>query len=241
MSEYSRPLVVSSDDASLRRWLEDNHALAQEWSIAFVDRRSLVADVQGAVWLIDARDFALTEFATLEAFLAVDGLAIALVPPSGVAHAVAAMRSGFYLACEAQDLLDTLAQVRQDTQTGAQVAIGALSLAKQSQRRLAALTPKERDVLDLVLAGLPNKNIARRLGYSLKTIKVRRQTVMRKLQVESLAELVRVVMAAEPHWRLPERFMPAAPAGAHVRVDAPLSPPAPIALGMSVTAGAMAP
>ena len=60
------------------------------------------------------------------------------------------------------------------------------------QRRLDTLTPREREVMARVAGGLMNKQIAMELGTVEKTIKVHRGRVMRKMRVESLAELVRV-------------------------------------------------
>ena len=60
-------------------------------------------------------------------------------------------------------------------------------------RRLQALTPRERAVLDLIVKGRLNKQIAAELGAALRTIKVHRGRVMRKMQVQSLADLVRAV------------------------------------------------
>jgi len=60
--------------------------------------------------------------------------------------------------------------------------------------RLAALTPREREVMDLVIAGKANKVIASELGLSPKTVEVHRAHVMKKMQVDSLADLVRVGM-----------------------------------------------
>jgi len=57
---------------------------------------------------------------------------------------------------------------------------------------LARLTPRQRQVLELVVKGLLNKQIAAELGTVEKTIKVHRAQVMRKMEVNSLAELVRV-------------------------------------------------
>lgn len=59
--------------------------------------------------------------------------------------------------------------------------------------RLAALTPREREVLDLVITGRLNKQIAAELGATEKTIKVHRGRVMEKMQVRSVAELVRLM------------------------------------------------
>jgi RNA polymerase sigma factor (sigma-70 family) len=55
----------------------------------------------------------------------------------------------------------------------------------------ATLTPREREVMALVVRGLPNKRIAKELGASEKTIKVHRGRVMEKMKVQSVADLVR--------------------------------------------------
>jgi FixJ family two-component response regulator len=64
-------------------------------------------------------------------------------------------------------------------------------------RRLARLTPREREVLDLVVAGMLNKQIAAELGAAEKTVKVHRGRVMRKMEADSVADLVRMTQKAE--------------------------------------------
>jgi FixJ family two-component response regulator len=71
--------------------------------------------------------------------------------------------------------------------------------------RLRELTPREREVMDLVVTGRLNKQIAAELGIAEKTVKVHRARVMEKMRVESVAELVQIVQrlgaplrAAEP-------------------------------------------
>jgi FixJ family two-component response regulator len=66
------------------------------------------------------------------------------------------------------------------------------------ERRAATLTPREREVMALVVQGLMNKKTADVLGTVEKTIKVHRARVMEKMQVHSLAELVRV--SERMHW-----------------------------------------
>ncbi len=65
--------------------------------------------------------------------------------------------------------------------------------------RFETLTPRERDVFTGVTAGKANKQIARELGASERTVKAHRAQVMEKLQVASLAELVHLADRLQPH------------------------------------------
>lgn len=64
------------------------------------------------------------------------------------------------------------------------------SLRADAQARLARLTPREREVMLHVVAGLANKQIAHRLGTTEQTVKVHRGRVMDKMQADSLPDLV---------------------------------------------------
>lgn len=64
--------------------------------------------------------------------------------------------------------------------------------------RLAALTPRQRAVLDLVMAGQPSRNIAANLGISQRTVEIHRAQIMRKLGVRTIPHLVRAVLFATP-------------------------------------------
>jgi FixJ family two-component response regulator len=65
-----------------------------------------------------------------------------------------------------------------------------------ARRLIERLTPREREVLDLVVAGKMNKQIAANLGTAEQTVKQHRGRVMRKLEVDSVADLVRLVERA---------------------------------------------
>lgn len=67
---------------------------------------------------------------------------------------------------------------------------------KDAELRLQALTPRERDVLDGLTHGLPNKTIAYDLGISFRTVEIHRANLMSKLGVRSLSEALRVAFAA---------------------------------------------
>ena len=80
------------------------------------------------------------------------------------------------------------------------------------QRRFESLTPREQEVMALVVTGLLNKQAAAELGITEKTIKVHRARVMEKMNVESLAELVVIAERLGLARRAPEgeQTLPAA-------------------------------
>jgi FixJ family two-component response regulator len=77
-------------------------------------------------------------------------------------------------------------------------ARGAQAERQSIDARVASLTPREREVLQRVVAGRLNKQIAAELGTAEKTVKVHRARMMRKMQFDSLAELVRAWTVNRP-------------------------------------------
>jgi two-component system response regulator FixJ len=69
--------------------------------------------------------------------------------------------------------------------------------ADEAAVRLQVLTPREREVLDGLARGLPNKTIAYDLGISPRTVEIHRANVMGKLGVKSLSEALRIAFAAQ--------------------------------------------
>lgn len=67
----------------------------------------------------------------------------------------------------------------------------------QLQHRVALCTPREHDVLRLLVQGLPNKGIAETLGISPRTVEIHRAHVMEKMEADSLPALVRMVAVLE--------------------------------------------
>ena len=94
---------------------------------------------------------------------------------------------------DANDLLDAIARALET----AQQQVQDRTVRDDIDRRLASLTPREYEVLQHVITGQLNKQIAAALGTSEKTIKVHRGRVMQKMQVQSVAELVRLCEKAD--------------------------------------------
>lgn len=69
------------------------------------------------------------------------------------------------------------------------------------EARYALLTPRERQVMDLVVGGLMNKQAAAELGLSEVTVKLHRSSLMRKMQVHTVADLVRLSQDLTPQAR----------------------------------------
>jgi len=113
--------------------------------------------------------------------------------------AVDAMRAGaldfMRKPVREQDLLDRIQQAL-DHESGkfdlhAQMA--------EIRTRIATLTPKEHEIFDRVAEGQANKVIAIELGVSERTVEVHRAQVMKKLDVRTLADLVRLKLTGESH------------------------------------------
>ncbi len=117
----------------------------------------------------------------------------------------AALRQAFARAA-------TALREREATRTGPAPAAGARAAlpaaasdpAEEEARarfsaRQARLSPRERQVLDLVIQGIYNKNIADRIGLSIKTVELYRARGMSKMQARSVAELTRMMVTAQVH------------------------------------------
>ncbi|UCF32762.1 MAG: response regulator transcription factor [Phycisphaerales bacterium] len=121
-----------------------------------------------------------------------------------VSMAVEALKSGAYDFIEkpfsGDLLLDRIQRaVQMDRKAHQDCADRAEATA-----RLATLTPRERDVLDLVVAGLLNKEIAAKLSLSPRTVEAHRAHIMEKMGARTVADLVRTVLPVLPQRRMPD-------------------------------------
>lgn len=133
----------------------------------------------------------------LQEYLNVHGAIIPVIFITGhadVAMAVEAMRHGAYDFLQKpfldQDLLERVRRALEDDHSN------RLRLQQHDaiRERLVSLTPREREILDLVTSGKANKVMAAQLGVSQRTVEIHRARVMEKMGASSLAQLVRMVM-----------------------------------------------
>ncbi|MEJ2403563.1 MAG: response regulator transcription factor [Candidatus Thiodiazotropha sp.] len=74
---------------------------------------------------------------------------------------------------------------------------GEASRLSEIREHLSQLTPREREVLELVISGMRNKNISEQLGITLSTVEAHRSRVMEKMQADSLSHLMRMMLSLE--------------------------------------------
>ena len=98
---------------------------------------------------------------------------------------------------------DLLGVIKEALQKDARLQVAQMEKA-EIQGRIRSLTPREREVLFLVVKGKMNKEIADALGTAERTVKVHRGRVMHKMQVQSVAELVRTVARVQAEGASPD-------------------------------------
>lgn len=200
MSEPTQTIYVVDDDEAMRdsmTWLlegEGYRVACFDSAAAFLKARR--DDLRGCLVL----DVRMPDMSGLELHEKLDALGstlpIIFVTGHGdVPMAVGALQRG---ACDFIEKPfhdeDLLVRIRRALELEAELA------ARRRQddaivHRIGQLTQREREVMDLVVAGKLNKQIADQLNISMKTVEAHRARVMEKMGVRTLAELVKVTMA----------------------------------------------
>jgi FixJ family two-component response regulator len=195
-------VYVVDDDESMRRGLENLLRSSGLNVETFASSREFQAvsrfDVPSCL-ILDVRLRGESGLAFQEE-VAHHGLRMQIVIMTGygdVQMAVKAMKAGaldfFTKPFREQDMLDAVAQAlaRSARQLAADRSLASLRTCHDS------LTSREQEVMKHVVAGLPNKRIAARLNLSEVTVKIHRAQVMRKMAVQSVADLVRMAEALD--------------------------------------------
>lgn len=202
-TQNTEPTVfVVDDDEAMRRslkWLIESIGMrVQTFDSADAFLTAYTPDWAGCL-LLDVRMPGMSGL-DLQAYLTRADYLLPVVIITGhgdVAMAVKAMQAGALDFIEKpfhdEDLLRSIRRALEvDSQTRAERSQHAVVLT-----RLEELTPREHEVMDLVAAGLSNREIAKTLGVTAKTVEAHRAKVMDKMQATSLADLVRMALLVE--------------------------------------------
>ncbi len=198
-------VYVVDDDAGVRdalAWLLRSRRLisepfeSAEAFDAHVGRPGFVPREPACV-LLDVRMGSLSGLAMFEKLIDYGLLplmpVIFLTGHADVPTAVDAVKRGAFDFCEKPfsdtALVDRIEQALARSAEGLQVR----QLARSLQTRLAGLTERERDVMRLVVGGLPNKLVADQLDISVRTVEVHRARVFDKMGVKSAVELANLL------------------------------------------------
>lgn len=192
--------IVDDDDAvrdSLQALLEAKGYAAE----TFASAESFLAAYrpgQGGCALVDLRMPGMDGLALLDR-LREGGSALQVVMVTGhgdVPLAVKAMKAGALDFIQKPYTNDTILDlIKRALSAGPQSGFTDL-VPEEIRARAESLTPRERDVLEQLVVGRPNKIIAHELKISPRTVEIHRANVMRKMQADSLSHLVRMAMAA---------------------------------------------
>jgi two-component system, LuxR family, response regulator FixJ len=200
MTEAAATVFVVDDDASMRkslRWLFQSVSLNVETYSSAAEFLAAHADSRSGCVVLDVRMPGMSGL-ELQDQLSKRGVNLPIIIVTGygdVPMAVRAMKGGALDFIEKpfndQDLLDRVRKAMDLDVRKRQEEAEVTDVAS----RLALLTRREREVMEFVAAGLPNKEIGERLNLSKKTVEVHRYHLMRKLGVSNVADLVRMAMA----------------------------------------------
>jgi FixJ family two-component response regulator len=199
--ESKSPVVfVVDDDVSVRESLELLIRSASWEAETFASAEHFLArlPIEGPCCLV--LDLSLPNLNGLELQKRIAGRGMPIVFITGygdVPTTVQAMKGGaveFLTKPFADDvLLDAIEQALERSRSALAHEAGLRAL----RRDHALLTPREREIMALVTSGLLNKQIATKLGISVVTVKAHRGRVMRKMHVNSLADLVKAAAALD--------------------------------------------
>lgn len=203
VTESSRTVYVVDDDASVRKSFGRLLRTAGYRVETFASADEFLShplSIEPGCLLLDLKMPGRTGLELQEALVAArKAIPIIFVTGHGdVSTSVRAMKGGavdfLTKPYSAEDLLEAveraMAKDKRDRRERAQLT--------DLESRARALTPREAEVLRLVVRGLLNKQVAAELGISEKTVKVHRARVMQKMRADSMADLVRMAGRLHP-------------------------------------------
>ena len=194
-----KTLFVVDDDVGVRQGLRFMLRAAGYSVEAFPSARSFLEDYhprRGGCLLLDIQMPQISGL-ELQQTLNVRGWRIPVIFITGhgtVLLAIAAMKAGAFDFIEKPLREDALVESIERALRWNDKAYEERLERATLQTRAASLTPREREVFELVAAGEPNKAIARHLGISFRTVELHRAHIIEKLQARSLSDLIRMAM-----------------------------------------------
>lgn len=194
------PIVhIVDDDEDLRKSLVFLFESVGICALTYPDARAFLEEFdpsEPGVLIVDVRMPGLSGFQLQEQLLAREYPApiIFCSAHGDVPMSVRALRRGAVDFLEKPYQPQKMIEVVQEQLLEARRRFAAHARRQSVRERLASLTPREREVLRLVVDGLPSQLIARKLGTSVKTVDVHRARIKSKTGAESLGALVRDVL-----------------------------------------------
>ena len=151
--------------------------------------------------MVDAMMPRMDGFELLEALKARGGgpPAIMITGHANIRLAVRAMKAGAVAFLEKPVQYDELVVSIERALELARNSAVLSTLREAAARQIAGLTPRERQVIEMVVKGNPNKQISYVLGISQRTVETHRATAMKKIGARTLSELIHLTIAASPH------------------------------------------
>lgn len=199
MTRERGTVYVVDDDEAIRRSVEALISTMDVEVFGFASAEEFLDDYDGrrpACVVTDVRMMGMSGLELQEKLNQLEiGIAVIVITAfASIPTAVRAMQSGAITILEKPCDEDALWNA-----IGKALGEDRIRHAEQAHRleirdRLDQLTPKERQVLDLIVQGVPNKNVANQLDVSVRTVESYRSRVFEKMQANSLAELVRMSM-----------------------------------------------
>lgn len=203
MTPTASTVYIVDDDEAVRdslRWLLEANTYRVK---AFASAEAFLAEYreeQAGVLIVDVRMPGMSGLQLQEELIARKSpMPVVFITGHGdVPMAVNTMKKGAVDFLEKPfnktDLRDTVSRMFEMVNENLQ----KMQAKREHEAMLARLTAREQQVLERIVAGRLNKQIADDLGISIKTVEAHRANIMEKLQVTTVADLMKVALAGEP-------------------------------------------
>ncbi|MES2294389.1 MAG: response regulator [Pseudomonadota bacterium] len=203
--DRQRPTIfVVDDDSAVREGMRELFRDDERWSVETYTNGEKFLEVprsrRDGVLIVDSQMPGISGIDLLER-LDSEGAALPAVMVTGHADvrlAVRAMKAGVVAFLEKPVQFDELMGHVEQALERARNSAARTLWHKTAAKRLEKLTPREREVMTLVIEGNANKRMAYVLGINQRTVETHRATIMKKLEARTLSDLIHIAIAAAP-------------------------------------------